>query len=390
MREFMSGFSKISDLLKRATDAGDVPGVAVAVTTADGTVFEDAAGKRDLASGAAMAPDTIVRIASMTKAITGACAMQLVEQGKLELDTPIRRLLPELGDAQVLEGYDADGKPKLRAPKRPITLRHLLTHTSGHTYDIWNARIAEYRSKAGTPSTGSGLKASLNIPLLFDPGEQWEYSISIDWAGLAVEAASGLKLADYMQRNLFEQLGMHDTGFRINDAQRARQAQLYGRAKDGSLTPFTRDPPKEPEFDGGGGGLYSTVQDYAKFARMIMNKGTANGTRVLKAETVALMSQNAMGDVNVRRLPSVSAALTNPVDFIDGMKWGLTFLINPARTKAGRSPGSLAWAGLMNSYYWIDPTKNIAGVYATQILPFCDVNSLKLFEEFETAVYEAV
>lgn len=386
----MSGFSKVSDLLRRATDAGDVPGVAVAVTTADGTVFEDAAGKRDLASDAAMAPDTIVRIASMTKAVTGACAMQLVEQGKIELDAPIRRFLPELGDAQVLEGYDADGKPKLRAPKRPITMRHLLTHTSGHTYDIWNARIAEYRTKAGTPPTGSGLKSSLVIPLLFDPGDEWEYSISIDWAGLAVEQVSGLKLADYMQRNLFDPLGMHDTGFRINDVQRARQAQLYGRKKDGTLAPFTRDPPKDPEFDGGGGGLYSTVLDYAKFARMILNKGTLNGTRVLKAETVAQMSQNAMGDANVRPLPAVAPSLTNPVDFIDGMKWGLTFLINPKPMATGRSPGSLAWAGLMNSYYWIDPTKNISGVYATQILPFCDVKSLKLFQDFETAVYEAI
>ncbi len=146
----MSGFAKISDLLQRATDAGDVPGVAVAVATPDGVAFEGAAGKRDLDSGAAMAPDTVVRIASMTKAITGACAMQLVEQGKLELDAPIAKLLPKLGEAMVFEGYDADGKPKLRAPKRPITLRHLLTHTSGHTYDIWNATIAEYKTKAGT------------------------------------------------------------------------------------------------------------------------------------------------------------------------------------------------------------------------------------------------
>ena len=386
----MSGFAKISDLLQRATDAGDVPGVAVAVATPDGVAFEGAAGKRDLDSGAAMAPDTVVRIASMTKAITGACAMQLVEQGKLELDAPIAKLLPKLGEAMVFEGYDADGKPKLRTPKRPITLRHLLTHTSGHTYETWNATIAEYKTKAAVPALNSGLLASLDIPLLFDPGEAWEYSISIDWAGLAVEQVSGLKLADYMQRNLFDPLGMSDTGFRINDGQRARLAQLYGRSKDGNLAPFTREPPQAPEFDGGGGGLFSTVRDYAKFARMILNKGTLDGARVLKPETVALMSQNAMGDVNVRRLPAVAPSLTNPVDFIDGMKWGLTFLINPRPLATGRSAGSMAWAGLMNSYYWIDPVKNVAGVYATQILPFCDVKSLKLFQDFETAVYEAV
>jgi CubicO group peptidase (beta-lactamase class C family) len=385
----MPGLSSISDLLKRATDAGDVPGVAVSVATPDGVAYEYAAGRRDLASGAAMTPDTVVRIASMTKAITGACAMQLVEQGKLELDAPIARLLPELGTAKVLEGYDADGKPRLRAPKRPITLRHLMTHTSGHTYDTWNAANGEYRARSGMPHPRSGLLASLSIPLLFDPGEKWEYSISIDWAGLAVQEASGLKLADYMQRNLFDPLGMPDTGFRLNEGQRNRLASLYLRQAEG-LTPYTREPPENPEFDGGGGGLYSTVQDYAKFAQMILHKGKFNGVRVLKPETVALMSQNAMGDVNVRPLPAVIPTLTNNVDFIDGMKWGLTFLINPKPMATGRSAGSLAWAGLMNSYYWIDPVKQVTGVYATQLLPFCDVKSLPLFQEFETAVYKAM
>jgi methyl acetate hydrolase len=385
----MPDFSKISELLKRATDAGDVPGVAVSVATPDSVLFEGAAGTRDLESGVAMTPDTVVRIASMTKAITGACAMQLVEQGKLSLDAPLGPLLPELGAVKVLEGYDAEGKPRFRAPKRPVTLRHLLTHTSGHTYDTWNAANGEYREKSGMPALATGKLASLNIPLLFDPGEQWEYSISIDWAGRAVEEASGLKLADYMQRNLFDPLGMADTGFRISDSQTRRRAQLYLRKPEG-LTPFTREPPANAEFDGGGGGLFSTVQDYTKFAQMILRKGKVNGAQVLKSETVALMSQNAMGDVNVRRLPAIVPTLTNPVDFIDGMKWGLSFLINPKPTATGRSAGSLAWAGLMNSYYWIDPVKNIAGVYATQILPFCDVKSLKLFEQFETAVYEAI
>ncbi|MDQ8730327.1 serine hydrolase domain-containing protein [Bradyrhizobium sp. LHD-71] len=385
----MSGFSSIFDLLQRATDAGDVPGVAVSVATPDGVAFEGAAGKRDLANGAAMTPDTVVRIASMTKAITGACAMQLVEQGKLDLDAPIGALLPELGSAMVLEGYEADGKPRMRTPKRPITLRHLLTHTSGHTYDFWNATIGEYRTRSRTPPLGSGLLSSLSIPLLFDPGERWEYSISIDWVGRAVEEATGVRLADYMQSNLFGPLGMVDTGFRINDSQRARLAMLYARTSEG-LTPATREPPANPEFDGGGGGLFSTVQDYTKFTQMILYKGRFNGAQILKPETVALMSQNAMGDIDVQRLPPVVPTLTNAVDFIDGMKWGLTFLINPTPTATGRSAGSLAWAGLMNSYYWIDPVKQVTGVYATQILPFCDVKSLKLFEDFERAVYEAM
>jgi len=385
----MAGFSSISDLLTRATVAGDVPGVAVSVANANDVLFEAAEGKRDLDSGAPMGVDTVVRIASMTKAVTGAAAMQLVEQGKLSLDTPIGPLLPELGAVKVLDGYDADGKPRLRTPKRPVTLRHLLTHTSGHTYDTWNAKNGEYRERSGMPALTTGKLASLDIPLLFDPGERWEYGIGIDWAGRAIEAASGLKLDDYMKRYLFDPLGMADTGFRIGDGQRARLASLYLRKADG-YAPFDRGRPEKPEFDGGGGGLLSTVKDYTKFTQMILRKGKFNGAQVLKPATVELMSQNALGHVNVTRLPAVIPHLSNAVDFTAGMKWGLTFMINPKPMATGRSPGSLAWAGLMNSYYWIDPAKGIAGVYATQILPFCDVKSLKLFEEFEAAVYRGI
>jgi methyl acetate hydrolase len=385
----MAGLSSISSLLKRATDSGDVPGVAVAVANGNDILFEGAAGTRDRDSGAPMGVDTVVRIASMTKAVTGAAAMQLVEQGKLDLDSPIGKLLPDLGAVKVLEGYDADGKPRLRAPKRPVTLRHLLTHTSGHTYDTWNAANGEYREKSGMPAMTTGKLAALNMPLLFDPGEKWEYGIGIDWAGRAIEEASGLKLDDYMKRNLFEPLGMADTGFRIGDSQRARLSALYLRTPTG-YTPFDRGRPEKPEFDGGGGGLLSTVKDYTRFTQMILRKGTFNGARVLKPETEELMSQNAMGEVNVTRLPCVVEHLSNAVEFTAGMKWGLTFMINEKPMATGRSPGSLAWAGLMNSYYWIDPAKGIAGVYATQILPFCDVKSLKLFEEFETAVYKGI
>jgi methyl acetate hydrolase len=389
----MPNLAPISELLKRASDAGDVPGVVAGVATSDGVIFEAAHGKRDLA-GTPMTKDAIFRIASMTKAVTGACAMQMVEQGRLDLDSPIARVLPELGSPQVLEGYDAAGKPRLRAAKRPITLRHLLTHTSGHVYEIWNAGLADYRQKSGTPSFGSGLLASLNSPLMFDPGERWEYSIGIDWAGRAVEEVSGLKLATYMTRNLLGPLGMLDTGFRINDHQRQRLVQLYMRGNEG-LKPFERDPPPNAEFDAGGGGLFSTIPDYLKFTQMILNKGKLDGVQVLKPETVALMGQNAMGDINVvplpasPRLPS-GGGMSNAVNFIDAKKWGLTFMINPTTMSSGRSPGSMAWAGLMNSYYWIDPVRRISGVYATQILPFCDVKSLKLFEEFEAAVYKAL
>jgi methyl acetate hydrolase len=382
----MANTQAISELLQRAADAGDVPGVAVAAVTAGGTVTTAAAGVRDVASGTAMTPDTVVWIASMTKAVTGACAMQLVEQGKLSLDGPISAVLPELATVQVLDGFAADGSPRLRPARRPITLRHLLTHSSGFVYEIWNADMARYIETTGTPSIASCMNAALTLPLQFDPGERWDYGIGIDWAGKAVEAISGQRLSAYMQQHLLEPLGMQDTGFRIGAAQRQRLAKVHVRTPAGFQATDT-ELPQEPEFDMGGGGLYSTVGDYLRFARMILNGGMLDGTRVLRPETVATMSANAMGDLRCRPMKAAVTAASNDVDFIDGMQWGLSFLINPETLPTGRSAGSLAWAGLANSYYWIDPARQVAGVYATQLLPFFDDRAVRLFQDFETAVY---
>ena len=382
----MANAQAVSELLRNAVDAGDVPGVAVAAVAADGSFVTAAAGVRDAGSGMPMAPDTVVWIASMTKAVTGACAMQLVEQDKLSLDEPISAVLPELGAAQVLEGFAEDGSPRLRPARRPITLRHLLTHSSGFVYEIWNADMARYIETTGTPSIASCANAALTLPLLFDPGERWDYGIGIDWAGKAVEAISGQRLSAYMQQHLLEPLGMKDTGFRIGAAQRQRLAKVHVRTPTGFQATDT-ELPQEPEFDMGGGGLYSTVGDYLRFARMIMNGGTLDGTRVLAAGTVATMSANAMGDLRCRPLKAAVTAASNNVDFINGMQWGLTFLVNPEPLPTGRSAGALAWAGLANSYYWIDPVKRVAGVYATQLLPFFDARAVQLFENFETAVY---
>jgi CubicO group peptidase (beta-lactamase class C family) len=376
----------IADLLKRATDAGDVPGVVAAAATGDGPIFEAGFGVRDTGSGKSMTADTMVWIASMTKAVTGACAMQLVEQGRLSLDAPIATVLPELGTAQVLEGFASDGAPRLRPARRAITLRHLLTHSAGFVYDIWNPDMQRYLETTGTPGIISCQNAALSLPLVFDPGERWDYGIGIDWAGKAVEAVSGQRLGDYMQQNLLQPLGMTNTGFKISAAQRQRLAKVHNRTAEGFIA-TDLELPQEPEFEMGGGGLYSTVGDYLRFTRMIMNGGTLDGTRVLGAETVAVMSANAMGDLACRSLKSSAPASSNDVDFIDGMQWGLSFLINPQPMPTGRSAGSLAWAGLANSYYWIDPVKQVTGVYATQLLPFFDAKAVQLFQEFETAVY---
>jgi methyl acetate hydrolase len=227
----------------------------------------------------------------------------------------------------------------------------------------------------------------LDLPLVFDPGTAWDYGIGIDWAGKAVEAVSGKTLGVWLAENLFAPLGMRDTGFRIRDDQRARLARIHARTPEG-IVATDLEIPQSPEFEMGGGGLYATVSDYLRFARMILGGGVLDGARVLAEPTVALMSGNAMGDLRCRPMKSAVPDSTNDVDFLDGMQWGLSFLINPEPLPTGRSAGSLAWAGLAISYYWIDPVKHVAGVYATQLLPFYDAQAVSLFGAFESVVYD--
>jgi len=246
--------------------------------------------------------------------------------------------------------------------------------------------MTRYLEVTGTPGIISCQNAALSLPLVFDPGTAWDYGIGIDWAGKAVEAVSGMTLGRYLTENLFEPLGMRDTGFRISEGQRARLAKIHVRTPRGTVaTDF--EMPQAPEFELGGAGLYATVGDYLRFARMILDHGALDGERVLAEPTVATMSANAMGALRCRKMQTAAPSLSNDVDFLDGMQWGLSFLINPEALPTGRSAGSLAWAGLFNSYYWIDPKKRVAGVYAVQLLPFYDADALGLFGAFESAVY---
>ncbi len=378
-------------LLRSAADAGDIPGVVAMATNRDGMIYEGAFGQRILGQNIAMTTNTVVWIASMTKALTSAAAMQLVEQGKLELDSPASRWVSDLANVEVLEGWDASGQPRTRAPKRPITLRHLLTHTAGFSYEFWNADIQRYQQVKNIPGIGTCQNAALRTPLVADPGERWEYGIGIDWAGKMIEAVSGKRLGVYLQENLFNPLGMKNTTFKITPEMRERLAKVHQRGSDGKLTPTDFAMPEEPEFEMGGGGLYSTAGDYLLFIRMILNRGKGNGNQVLKPETVDLMSRNAIGDLKVRMLKTVMPDLSNDAEFFPGMpkSWGLGFMINEQTAPTGRSAGSLAWAGLANTYFWIDPYKGIGGVYLTQVFPFADTKSLPLFYAFEKAVYQS-
>jgi len=387
----MSLQTEADALLRQAAANGDVPGVVALATDSNGTIYEGGFGERLQGGGAAMTADTVVWIASMTKAITATAAMQLVEQGRLHLDRPAQDVVPALAEAGVLDRFDDAGRPVTRPPARPVTLRHLLTHTAGFSYEFWQQSIIRYQEATGTPGIVTCEDRALTTPLLFDPGERWEYGISIDWAGKMVEAASGQKLGAYLQRNLFEPLGMRDTGFRITDDMRRRLAKIHQRGGDDRFEPqLELEIPQDPEFEMGGGGLYGTIQDYAKFVRMILNRGRADGQQLLKPETVQMMSTNQMGACRVGMLKTAMPPLSNDAEFFPGMPktWGFSFMINTERAPTGRNPGSLAWAGLANSYFWIDPAAGIGGVYATQVLPFADKKALPLFLAFEKAVYD--
>jgi CubicO group peptidase (beta-lactamase class C family) len=388
----MPNTKTIDDRFRQAVDRKAMPGIVAMAIGDKGTVYEGAFGKRDLGQAAPMTLDTVVWIASMTKAITAAAAMQLVERGKLSLDRPASETAPELASAKVLEGFNPAGKPKLRAPARPITLRHLLTHTAGFSYEIWSADIGRYQEATGTPGITTCTNAALTTPLLFDPGDRWEYGINIDWAGKMVEAASGQRLDRYFQENIFGPLGMSDTSFSVSPSQQTRLARVHQRGDNGALAPIDFALPANPEFLMGGGGLYSTARDYLAFAQMIMRGGTHQGAQVLRPETVDVMSQNHIGPLEVGALKTVMASLSHDVELFPGLskKWGLSFLINAAQAPTGRSAGSLAWAGLANTYFWIDRSRRVCGVFLSQVLPFYDPTAIDLFGTFETEVYRAL
>jgi methyl acetate hydrolase len=380
---------QIDATLRRAVEAGEVPGVVALAATADGPVYQGAFGSRTIGGGAVMTLDTVFRIASMTKAVTCVAAMQQIEAGRLSLDGTLPDIDPALTTPQVLDGFDAKGAPKLRPARRPITLRLLMTHTAGFTYEMWNEDTARYVRVTETPMLMSGRLAALRRPLNFDPGERWEYGINIDWIGRLVEAVSGQDLDAYLTEHIFAPLGMADTGFVPTPEQRARQAQVHQREAAGRLAPQPFPPLTTPEFFAGGGGLSSTGPDYLRFLEMLLHGGSRNGTQVLRPESVALMNRNHIGDLPAGVLKTANPVLTNDVDFFPGagVRWGLGYMLNLEPGPNGRSAGTLSWAGLFNSYYWLDPVRRVAGVILTQILPFADPTVVRLYGEFERGVY---
>ena len=370
-------------VLSQVITSGDLIGVAAAAWAEDAEPYAAAFG--DAATGEAMTTDTSVWIASMTKAVTGVAAMQLVERGAVTLDQPLGDLVPYLGSVQVLDGFDEHGTARLRPPKTPITLRRLLTHSAGFGYDWADPSLARF--VAGQPAAEPGSTRSYELPLLFDPGTEWTYGVGIDWAGQVVEAVTGRRLDAVIADEICSPLAMRDTGFRRTAQQQQRAAAIHLRTDDG-LVPMPFALPEEPEMLMGGGGLYSTVTDYLRFTRMILNGGELEGVRLLTNETVTAMAGNHLEKGTVAGWSTCNPILSNDVDLaLDGPQgWGLSFLINEFASPQGRSAGSLSWAGLANSYYWIDRASGTTGVFATQVLPFYDPAARNAFQAFEVAV----
>ncbi|HEY2051744.1 MAG TPA: serine hydrolase domain-containing protein [Caulobacteraceae bacterium] len=379
----------IGAALEAATAAHPTPGFVAGAVRNGKTLYRGAFGPSDLKGGPPMRTDAVFRIASMTKAVTAVAAMQLVEAGQFGLDEPLGTLIHALAAPRVQEGFADDGTPRLRPAKEPITLRRLLAHTSGFVYEMWNADLQRFITQTDFPSMATGLSAALEAPLMFDPGTAWEYGIGIDWAGKVVEAVSGQRLDAYFAEHIFTPLGMTDTAFTPTPAMAPRVAGLNMRAADGSLAPLDSPFPPEPEFFSGGAGLLSTLDDYLAFLQMILHEGTWNGSRVLKPETLALMREDQLGGVPLRRLTSVNPFLSRDLTLQAQApgEWGISWVMNREPGPNGRGAGAMAWAGLFNSYFWVDPAAMTAGVWMTQLLPFEDPDALAVFGAFERAVY---
>jgi methyl acetate hydrolase len=371
--------------LQARVDAADVPGLVATAATERSVVYQGAFGVRSAGARAGMSADTIFSIASMTKLLTSVAAMQLVERGRIKLDEPAARIDPELGSPQVLDGFDSQGMPQLRAARKPITLRQLLTHTSGFSYQLWDANVIRYgkaaRNNPALPRT----------PLMFDPDARWAYGGSLDRVGRLVEIISGQNLGRYFHDHILGPLGMNDTGFVLTENQHARRASLHLRKADGTLAPQPLVKRAAPKVFSGGGGIYSTAPDYLVLLQALLNGGGPAGKGILRPQTVALMSTNQIGNLDAGILKTTNPALSDDVDFFPGvrLRWGLGDMINVDPVPDGRRAGSQTWAGLYNTYYWIDPASRIAGVIMMQILPFADRRALSVYRLFERGIYRS-
>lgn len=377
----------LNETLHAGVARGAAAGAVAAVLDTDGVQWMGAAGARTLGGDVPMDSTTVFALHSMTKAVVSVAALRLVEQGSVQLDEPAATWLPWLDEVTVFA--DPDTIDEFRAPRSPVTLRHLLSHTSGFGYAIWDAQLAGWMAATGHP-TSLLARTSLRVPLVFDPGTQWQYGIGIDWAGLLIEAVTGQTLGDHLREVVFEPLGMTETTFRPGPELRARLAARHQRRPDGTLTVLDGDPAINGDFDMGGGGLYGTVPDYCRFLAVLLGGGAAHGVRLLEADHLhEWVFTNQIGELRIRELRSTNLELSQHAKFFPGDPKGHSLVgqVNLVPASTGRSAGTLAWAGMANCYFWVDPVASVAGVYASRMLPFADPGSLGLALELERVAY---
>ena len=384
--------AKAAAVLDQTIAAGKLNFAVAAVGNTTGQTWSHAAGYQDAEKTKPAGPDNIIQIASMTKLVTTIAALQLMEQGKLDLDTPISAYAPELNELQVLKGFEGDDTPIFENANRAPTARELMTHTAGYVYEIWNANALKGSQLGITPSLlseGNYLAA----PLAFQPGTAWEYGINTDWLGVLVERLSGQRLADYFDEHIFMPLGMADTFYELPANKLDRSVMMMARAAEGlvPLPSFQPTPMKKGSMAhySGGGGLSSTVKDYGRVLQMLLNSGSLDEKTLLKAETVNSMFQNNIGDIQPAALATVIPTLSNTADMSFGEKatFGLGLLIHSDGIDGGRKANTGSWAGLFNSYYWVDREADTYGIFGTQVLPFYDGVAIETLLEFEQAVY---
>ena len=382
------GLATIDELLERACAERVVPGVVAMVADRDGVVYQGAAGSLRIGEGPPATTDTMFRIASMTKALTSVAALQLVEQGGLALDQTVASVIPAFGALQLLEGFDGD-QPRLRVLSRQPTIQHLLTHTSGLSYWFSNVDLKKWHDLTGAPSPLTGLRKCLDTPFVAEPGERWEYGVNTAWLGLVVEAVTGQALDEYLAQHVFAPLGMIDTTFSPTDAQRERLMDIHDRTPDGGLVLSDIELAEEPELAFGGEGAYGTANDYMRFLRALLRGGELDGAQILEPDTVSLMFTDHLDGA---QLPEVMRSsipeLTNDVPSLPFRQgWGLGLHLLLEDVPAMRKAGSGDWAGLFNSYYWIDPAAGITAAIFTQLLPFFDARMVEALLQFEQDIY---
>ena len=374
------GTAALSKFLKDATDRGDVPGVVVAIVNKDGVLYHEAFGRSSTLRDTPMAKDTIFNIASMTKAVTSVAIMMLVDEGKLKLDDDVAKYLPQYKNPLVISKFnEADASYETRPAKRPMTIRHLLTHTSGIGYGFSSQTVTKLTQKTG--------KTELELPLLFDPGESWAYGASTRVLGHVVEAISGEKIDAFLESRILKPLGMTDTSYLVPQSKYSRVVAVNARGADGKFVERPA-PTTIPATVQGDGGLYSTAANYGLFLRMLLNDGTLGQTRILNGKAAKTMFENHTGNVVVQ--PQISAAPALSKNFPVGAgedHWGLGFQLAKAKRPNMRSPGSGTWAGIFNTHFFIDPSRDIGVVVMMQTLPFYDEASMKVYAGVEEIVY---